>query len=68
MWTRNLTLCVRLNRYKHRSRSSRYPRYSSLESKLVEVKSGKAKLSEIQKRTKRKKSNYKVERVNPFFY
>ena len=39
-----------------------------VESKLVEVKTGKAKLSKLQKRTKKKKSNYKVERVDPLFY
>jgi len=39
-----------------------------VESKLVEVKSGKAKLSELQKKTKKKKSNYKVDRVDPPFY
>lgn len=37
-------------------------------SKLVEVKSGKAKLSKLQKKTKRKKSNYRVARVDPLFY
>lgn len=37
-------------------------------SRLVEVKSGKAKLSKLQRRTKRKKSNYRVKRVNPLFY
>ena len=38
------------------------------ESKLIEVKTGKAKLSELQKKTKKKKRNYKVERVDPWFY
>lgn len=37
-------------------------------SKVVEVKTGKARLSKLQKKTKKKKSNYKVERVNPTFY
>ena len=37
-------------------------------SKLVEVKSGKAKLSKLQKRTKKRQRNYKVERVDPTFY
>ncbi|RJO62821.1 MAG: hypothetical protein C4542_01865 [Dehalococcoidia bacterium] len=31
----------------------------------IEVKTGKAKLSPLQKKTKQSKSNYKVERVNP---
>ena len=39
-----------------------------VESKLIEVKSGKSKLSKLQQKTKRKKSNYKVERVEPFLY
>ncbi|MFB0504982.1 MAG: hypothetical protein ACETWE_14285 [Candidatus Bathyarchaeia archaeon] len=38
------------------------------ESKLVEVKTGKSRLSKLQKKTKKKKSNYKVERVDPLFY
>ncbi|RLJ07140.1 MAG: hypothetical protein DRP12_02780, partial [Candidatus Aenigmatarchaeota archaeon] len=38
------------------------------ESKLIEVKSGKAKLSKLQEKIKRKKKNYKVERVQPLFY
>jgi hypothetical protein len=39
-----------------------------IERKLVEVKSGKAKLSELQRKTKKKKSNYKVFRVDiPLF-
>ncbi|HIH44179.1 MAG TPA: hypothetical protein HA257_03595 [Candidatus Methanoperedenaceae archaeon] len=38
-------------------------------STYVEVKSSsKAPLSEIQKKNKKKKSNYKVERVEPLFY
>ncbi len=37
-------------------------------SKLVEVKAGDAKLSKLQEKTKKKKSDYKVERVdNPYF-
>ena len=39
-----------------------------VESKVVEVKTGDAKLSKLQKKKKKKKSNYKVERVNPTFY
>jgi hypothetical protein len=39
-----------------------------VESKLVEVKSGNAKLSDLQKQTKKRKSNYKVDRVDPPFY
>jgi len=35
-----------------------------IERKLVEVKSGKAKLSDLQRKTKKKKSNYKVDRVD----
>jgi hypothetical protein len=38
------------------------------ESKVVEVKTGKAKLSPLQKKTKKKKSNYKVEHADPWFY
>ncbi|VVB81628.1 Uncharacterised protein [uncultured archaeon] len=38
------------------------------ESKLVEVKTGNAKTSKLQERTKRKQSNYKVERVRPLFF
>ena len=37
------------------------------ESKLVEVKTGRADLSDLQRKTK-KKSNYKVERVDPWWY
>jgi len=37
-------------------------------SKLVEVKTGNARLSKLQKKTKKKRSNYKVERVNSYFY
>jgi len=39
-----------------------------VESKVVEVKSGKSNLSKLQQKTKKKKSNYKVERVEPFFW
>jgi len=39
-----------------------------VKSKVVEVKTGKARLSKLQKKTKKKKSNYKVERLNPYFY
>ena len=39
-----------------------------IESKLIEVKSGRANLSKLQQKIKRKKSNYKVERVDPFFW
>lgn len=39
-----------------------------VESKVIEVKTGKSKLSKLQKKTKRRKSNYKVERVDPLFY
>lgn len=38
------------------------------DNKLVEVKSGKAKLSKLQKKTKKKKSNYKVEHAEPYVY
>jgi len=38
------------------------------ERKHIEVKTGKAKLSELQRKTKKKKRNYKVERVDPLFY
>ncbi len=38
------------------------------ESKLVEVKTGSADLSNLQRKTKKKKSNYKVERVDPWRY
>jgi hypothetical protein len=37
-------------------------------SKLVEVKSGKAKLSKLQRKTKKKKSNYAVKRVDPLIW
>ena len=37
-------------------------------SKLIEVKTGKAKLSKLQKKTKKKHSNYKVVRTDPLFY
>src|SRR3989338_4200646 len=33
---------------------------------LREIKSGKAKLSRLQEKTKKKKSNYKVVRENPY--
>ncbi len=33
-----------------------------------EIKSGKAKLSKLQQKTKRKKSNYKVVREEPMFW
>jgi len=36
--------------------------------KYIEVKSGKAKLSRLQKRTKRKSKNYVVERDEPLFW
>lgn len=39
-----------------------------IESKVIEVKSGKAKLSKLQQKIKKKKSNYKVERVEPLFW
>ena len=35
------------------------------ESKLIEVKTGNAKLSKLQRKTKKKKSNYKTERLTP---
>jgi len=38
------------------------------ESKIVEVKSGRAKLSKLQQKIKKKKSNYKIERVDSFFF
>lgn len=38
-----------------------------IESKLVEVKSGNAELSELQHKMKKRKSNYRVERVGGFF-
>jgi len=38
-----------------------------IESKLIEVKSGSAELSELQHKMKKRKSNYKVERVSSFF-
>jgi len=37
-------------------------------SELVEVKSGNADLSDLQKKTKKKKSNYRVKREDPWFY
>jgi len=39
-----------------------------IESKLVEVKTGNSKLSKLQQRTKKKNSNYKVVREEPYFY
>ena len=39
-----------------------------VESKLVEVKTGKAKLSKLQRKTKKKTRNYRVERADPLFY
>ena len=36
-----------------------------VKTQYVEVKSGKAKLSPLQKKTKKKKSNYVVKRRNP---
>lgn len=39
-----------------------------VESRLVEVKTGNSKLSKLQKRTKKRKSNYKVVRESPMFY
>lgn len=39
-----------------------------VESKLIEVKTGEAKLSELQRKTKKKKRKYKVERAEPLFY
>ncbi|MGI0055884.1 MAG: hypothetical protein ACREAK_00760 [Nitrosarchaeum sp.] len=39
-----------------------------IKSKVVEVKTGKAKLSKLQRKTRKKQSNYKVERVDPYFY
>ncbi|RLJ01426.1 MAG: hypothetical protein DRP10_04100 [Candidatus Aenigmatarchaeota archaeon] len=38
------------------------------ESKVIEVKSGRAKLSKLQQKIKKRKKNYKVERVEPIFY
>ena len=38
-----------------------------IESKVVEVKTGKSQLSKLQRKTK-SKGNYKVERVEPMFY
>ncbi len=35
---------------------------------LVEVKSGKGKLSGLQQKTKKKNRNYKVKQVDPLFY
>ena len=49
--------------YRERKRDPWTGRVTS--SRLVEVKSGKAKLSKLQRKTKKKKSNYTVKRVNP---
>jgi len=39
-----------------------------VKTELIEVKTGKAKLSKLQRKTKKKKGNYRVVRVgNPFF-
>lgn len=38
-----------------------------VESKVIEVKTGKGRLSKLQKKTKKKKK-YKVERVGPLIY
>jgi hypothetical protein len=37
-------------------------------SEVVEVKSGNAQLSPLQKETKKKRSNYRVVREDPFFF
>lgn len=37
-------------------------------SELVEVKSGNAQLSPLQKATKKKRGNYRVVREDPFFF
>lgn len=37
-------------------------------SEVVEVKSGNAQLSPLQKKTKKKSSNYRVVREDPFFF
>ncbi|MEM2947608.1 MAG: hypothetical protein QXN96_05170 [Candidatus Bathyarchaeia archaeon] len=39
-----------------------------IESKVIEVKTGRSKLSKLQKKMKKKKSNYRVEKVDPLFY
>lgn len=39
-----------------------------IQTKHIEVKSGKAKLSRLQRKTKSKKSNYQVIREDPLFY
>jgi hypothetical protein len=39
-----------------------------VKSELVEVKAGKSKLSDLQRRTKKRKSNYRVVREDPWFY
>jgi len=38
-----------------------------IETKHIEVKTGKSKLSNLQKKTKKGNKNYKVERINPAF-
>ena len=39
-----------------------------IDRKEIEVKSGNAKLSSLQKKTKKKKRNYRVVREDPFFF
>ena len=39
-----------------------------IDRKFIEVKSGEAKLSKLQQKIKRKKNNYKVERINFLFW
>lgn len=39
-----------------------------IKTEIVEVKSGRSKLSKLQKKTKKKKSNYKVAHVEPIFF
>ncbi|MFH0954607.1 MAG: hypothetical protein V1777_00690 [Candidatus Micrarchaeota archaeon] len=39
-----------------------------IETKHIEVKTGGAKLSKLQRKMKKEKSNYRVERTNPIFY
>lgn len=39
-----------------------------VEDKLVEVKSGNAELSDLQKQTKKQKTNYEVRRRDPLFF
>ena len=45
-----------------------FPWIRKEETYLVEVKSGKAKLSRRQRETKRRNRNYRVECVNPIIY